>query len=263
MNKDISERTKKIFSEGLINKIKTTKFCIVGCGAVGSTFAEMLIRSGAENIILIDGEKVEQTNLNRTTSFIQSDVDKYKVDVLEKKLKAIKSDITVQKSAFHLREFNSDESQQTKYTRDLVVQSKIVVNVPDTIRARITCSKLCDEVGGYGKKIKTLFIGVHIEKDFSEYYCHWNPKAVSDEHLDKEGYGDENGSYMAIVMEATSIGFMMLLHHLENLKSKEFINFYKKYENYKPMSSTNSNKPSSPSCPSKMNHKILELFHKR
>ena len=36
-------------------------------------------------------------------------------------------------------------------------------------------------------------------------------------------------------MEATSIGFMMLLHNLEKPASKEFITFYKKYENYKPI----------------------------
>ena len=235
MNKDVFERTKRIFSEDLINKIKTTKFCIVGCGAVGSTFAEMLIRTGVKNIALIDGELVEDTNLNRVVSFVQSDVGKYKVDVLERKLKAIKSDIIVQKSPFHLRELDPDSPQKAKDTRDLVAQSEIVVNVPDVNRARITCGKLCDSIRSDKTPVEVLSIGVRIEKEFAEYECYWNPKTLSDKHQDDEGYGDENGSYMAIVMEATSVGFMMLLHHLENPTSKEFTQFYKKYENYKPI----------------------------
>ena len=238
MDNYIADRTQKVFSKKLIESLKTKKFCIVGCGAVGCAFAEMLVRSGAKKISFIDGEIIEDTNLNRVIAFVKSDVGKKKVDVLECRLKAINSNICIQKCACHLKELDPDSSQQTKDARDLVANSHIIINVPDTNRARIICGKLCDEVGGYGTKIKTLSIGIRIEKDFCEYECHWNPKTLSEKHKDAEGYGNSNGSYMAIVMEATSIGFMILLHHLENEDSKNFTQFHRRYENYKPTYTT-------------------------
>ena len=49
----------------------------------------MLVRSGALNIGLIDGEKIEITNLNRVFCFYENDIEKYKVCVLKNKLQAI------------------------------------------------------------------------------------------------------------------------------------------------------------------------------
>ena len=231
MENNILSRTKEALDDSLIEKIKITKFCIVGCGAVGATFAEMLVRTGAENLTLIDGDKVEITNLNRVVTFLKSDIGKNKVDVLENRLKAINPSICVKKSSYHLKELDPDSSDDTKNTRNLIVPSEVVVNVPDTNRARTICQKLCDDVGRY--TIKTLSVGVRIEKDFSDFECVWNPGPLSKDKIDNEGYG--SGSYMAIVTEATSVGFMMLLHHLKNPESKDFPSYYKKYKNYIPL----------------------------
>jgi len=228
MKKNILSRTKEILSNELMEKISKTKFCVVGCGAVGSTFSEMLVRTGAENITIIDGDKIENTNLNRGFSFLEKDVGKKKVDVLENRLVSIRKEVIVKKSAFHFKENDPDSSNETQATRDLVFNSEMVINVPDNNRARYSCQKLCQDSGS-----KTLFIGVRIKKDFSEYECAWNPKPLSEDKLDDEGYG--HGSYMAIVMEATSVGFMMLLHHLKNPESNDFVEYYKKYKNYLPI----------------------------
>ena len=228
METSILDRTKKVLSENLIEKIETITFCIVGCGAVGAAFAEMLVRTGAQNIILIDGDSVELTNLNRVTAFLLSDVDKKKVDILEERLKAINPNVNIKKASYHLKRLDPNSPPETQDTRNLVVNSGIVINVPDNNKSRITCQELCADFS-----IKTLSIGVRIKKDFSEYECVWNPKVLDQDRRDDEGYGD--GSYIAIVAEATSVGFMMLLHHLENSESNDFVNYYKKYKNYLPL----------------------------
>ena len=234
MTEGLLDRTKKVLSKHLMQELSETTFCIVGCGAVGATFAEMLGRTGAKNFILIDGEKVEKSNLNRVPSFLLNDVDKNKVDVLEERLKNINPRVTIQKKSCHLKELDPDSTVQTKETRDMIanlkdVDKKLVINVPDKNSARKRCEKLCLEFS-----IKTMSIGVHIYEKFSEYECAWNSR-LPDKELEDIGYGD--GSYMAIMMESTSVGFMMLLHHLENPNSNNFKYCYKKYENYLPVCS--------------------------
>ena len=62
----------------LVEVLQQKQFCVVGCGAVGVAFAEMLMRSGATKLYLIDGDEVERKNLNRLTGFVESDVGKKK-----------------------------------------------------------------------------------------------------------------------------------------------------------------------------------------
>ena len=59
------ERITSFLGEEALNKIKNTTVLIVGVGGVGGFSLESLIRSGIENIILIDNDTIEPSNLNR------------------------------------------------------------------------------------------------------------------------------------------------------------------------------------------------------
>ena len=48
-----------------IAKLKSSKIVVVGLGGVGGYVAESLIRSGVENITLVDFDVIEESNLNR------------------------------------------------------------------------------------------------------------------------------------------------------------------------------------------------------
>lgn len=48
-----------------IDKIKGKKVLIIGLGGVGGYTVEALVRLGIENFILVDGDIIEKTNLNR------------------------------------------------------------------------------------------------------------------------------------------------------------------------------------------------------
>lgn len=70
------------------NKIKNTKILLVGVGGVGSFAYEALIRSGFQNITIIDKDKIEITNLNRQLVATLDTINKSKVDIaLDKALK--------------------------------------------------------------------------------------------------------------------------------------------------------------------------------
>lgn len=68
--------------------ISEAKVVIVGGGAFGSIVSEMLVRAGAQHIILIDHEKIEIGNLTRHTLDLDS-IGELKTEVLKKRLMGI------------------------------------------------------------------------------------------------------------------------------------------------------------------------------
>lgn len=68
-------------------KIRNFRIILGGAG-IGSIIAECALRIGFETITIVDGDKVEESNLNRQNYQLE-DVGKYKADCLAKRLLAI------------------------------------------------------------------------------------------------------------------------------------------------------------------------------
>ena len=215
----------------LVETLQQKQFCVVGCGAVGVAFAEMLVRSGATKLYLIDGDEVERKNLNRLTGFVEGDVGKKKVEVLKKYLENISPNISVQTEAYHLKKIYPGD-ERAKSARNLVAKSDIVVIAMDSNIARIECENLCKNA------TQTQYLSVGVEVDKSQellfFECVWKPK-TPEEVKDREGYGPENGSFQSIVLEATAVGFNMMLHHLQNPNSRQFTYYAKEYIHLEPI----------------------------
>ena len=47
------------------DRIKNSRVCIVGCGGIGGYAAEFLIRLGVKNLTVVDGDRFDESNLNR------------------------------------------------------------------------------------------------------------------------------------------------------------------------------------------------------
>ena len=76
-------------------KIKNTKVLLVGVGGVGSFSYEALIRSGFQNITIIDKDKVEITNLNRQLVATLDTINESKVNIALKKASNINENIKI------------------------------------------------------------------------------------------------------------------------------------------------------------------------
>jgi tRNA threonylcarbamoyladenosine dehydratase len=59
------DRIEKLIGKENIKKIISKKILLVGVGGVGGTTLETLVRSGIENITIIDNDTFEESNLNR------------------------------------------------------------------------------------------------------------------------------------------------------------------------------------------------------
>lgn len=71
-------------SEANQKKIKNFRILIGGCG-LGSVIAECALRLGFENLTVIDGDKVELSNLNRQ-NYTRKDIGRFKVEALKERL---------------------------------------------------------------------------------------------------------------------------------------------------------------------------------
>lgn len=98
---------------------------ILGGAGIGSVIAECLLRFGFENIVLIDGDDVELSNLNRQ-NYTENDIAKSKVEAIKSRLESINKNakisihncfltpdninnfITDQKIAINALDFTSD-----------------------------------------------------------------------------------------------------------------------------------------------------------
>ena len=70
-------------------KISSSKVLIVGAGGLGCPVADLLCRAGVGTIGIIDYDKISLSNINRQTLYNTDDINKFKVEVLKKKLKKI------------------------------------------------------------------------------------------------------------------------------------------------------------------------------
>ena len=95
-------------SEG-ITKLKSSKIVVVGLGGVGGYVTESLIRSGIENIIIVDYDTIDESNLNRQIIATKNNIGKLKVDEFEKRILSINDKVKITKLPIFIDENNIDE----------------------------------------------------------------------------------------------------------------------------------------------------------
>ncbi len=74
------ERLLTLINEEQLAKIKTAKILLVGVGGVGGYALEALVRSGFQDITIIDGDKISLSNLNRQIIATLANIGKIKVE---------------------------------------------------------------------------------------------------------------------------------------------------------------------------------------
>ena len=81
--------------KGFQEQIKKKKIILIGCGGIGSVLGQLLVRGGFENLVLVDNDFVDETNLQRQTYF-ERDIGKPKAQVLREHLLSINKNSCVE-----------------------------------------------------------------------------------------------------------------------------------------------------------------------
>jgi tRNA A37 threonylcarbamoyladenosine dehydratase len=85
------KRLEKVIGSDKLNDLSKKSVLVLGVGGVGGYVVEALARSNIGTLILVDYDKVEESNINRQIIALNSTIGRSKVDVLEERIKDINS----------------------------------------------------------------------------------------------------------------------------------------------------------------------------
>ena len=121
------------FSENKLDILSKQNISIVGIGGIGCPLSQYLISSGIKNLLLVDGDTIEKSNLNRQILFNNDDINKKKVDVAKEKLSKINPN-----SKINIFDKNIDSKNI-----DILLNSKIVVDAADDWKTSKLLNEFC------------------------------------------------------------------------------------------------------------------------
>ena len=84
-----------LIGEDNFKKLQNSKVAVIGVGGVGGYVVEALVRAGIGNITLVDGDKVEASNINRQIIATTKTIGKYKVEAFKDRILEINPDCKV------------------------------------------------------------------------------------------------------------------------------------------------------------------------
>lgn len=128
-------RLELITTKEKIEKIKEKNILLIGLGGVGGYVFETLVRSGIENITIVDGDTFEESNLNRQLLSLKSTINKNKTDVAEARAKEINENIKIKKITQVLTKENINEINFKEYD--------YVIDACDTLEIKKQIIKIC------------------------------------------------------------------------------------------------------------------------
>ena len=124
--------------EGGQRRLRQAWVLVAGCGALGSHTAVALLRAGVGNLILVDRDLVEESNLHRVAVFTEKDVGVPKAEALACRLQEIWPEATLEVEVIHLGPREAEE---------LIPKVDLVVDGLDNLESRYTLNDACVKYG--------------------------------------------------------------------------------------------------------------------
>ncbi len=179
-------RLELITSKEIIEKIKQKKIFLIGLGGVGGYTFETLVRSGIENIEVVDGDTFEESNLNRQILSLKTTIGKNKTEAAEERAKEINENIKVKKITKRLTKENIKEIDFNEFD--------YVIDACDTIEIKKEIIRICTKNNikfitcmGTGNKFHPELLEITtLDKTEYDPIAKILRKMVREEHINKK-----------------------------------------------------------------------------
>ena len=174
---DRLQRITLLLGNDSVEKLKKSTVMVVGCGAVGSFAVEALARSGIGHIILIDFDKVEESNINRQLFALDSTLSQPKVDMAKQRIKDINPNTIVDSFNLFFDEYTNID-----------IKPDYVIDAIDSVSSKIALYKWCFKnnipfISSMGAARKTDITKIKIAKISKTSVC---PLASKIRHMVRE-----------------------------------------------------------------------------
>lgn len=122
-------RSKLLFGEDGMTRLKNARVAVFGLGGVGGYAAEALARGGVGALDLIDSDTISLTNVNRQLPAAHSTLGMYKIDVVKAHLLDVNPQLTVRVFPVFYTPETADRFDFTQYD--------YIVDAIDTVTGKL------------------------------------------------------------------------------------------------------------------------------
>ena len=197
MNRYTSLLNLSTFSMDKLKLLQSKRVLIIGVGGVGQHVSTYLITNGIMHLSIVDFDKVELSNLNRQILLTESDVGKYKVEVVKEALQNKNKEAEI--SAINLK-INKDN------IKDIVSNYDVIIDSVDNWETKLI---IAEEIRD--KNILHLHIGVDGDRG---QYCLFKNKSLLDlfdSSIEKSPHDGVMGPMVGILSSLASLHLLKYL----------------------------------------------------
>lgn len=119
-------------------KLRASRVLVVGCGGLGVPVISYLAGAGIGRLGLVDGDRLEPSNLHRQTMYALADVGKLKADLAAARVQALNPDVDTRIHALRLDPHNA---------RAIVAQYDLVIDCTDNFSTKFLLNDACVQLG--------------------------------------------------------------------------------------------------------------------
>jgi len=135
---EIASRQMSIVTRSEQERFKDAKITVIGCGGIGGETIEMLARMGIGELVLVDKDAYDLSNLNRQTLATITDLGLVKSEVAAEKVRLINPYVKTTTFNEHIDHTNIDK---------VIADSDIVIDALDNVLTRVIVSRKTKEKG--------------------------------------------------------------------------------------------------------------------
>ncbi|SDA40331.1 HesA/MoeB/ThiF family protein [Methanobrevibacter millerae] len=133
---EIASRQMSIVTRSEQERFKDAKITVIGCGGIGGETIEMLARMGIGELVLVDKDAFDLSNLNRQTLASIADLGLDKSAVAKEKVRLINPYVKVTTFNEHVDRTNIDK---------VIGDSDMVIDALDNVLTRVIVSRKAKE----------------------------------------------------------------------------------------------------------------------
>ena len=135
---EIASRQMSIVTRSEQERFKDAKITVIGCGGIGGETIEMLARMGIGELVLVDKDAFDLSNLNRQTLATITDLGLEKSSVAAEKVRLINPYVKTTVFNEHIDQTN---------IKKVIGTSDIVIDALDNVLTRVIVSRKAREIG--------------------------------------------------------------------------------------------------------------------
>lgn len=128
----IATRQMSIVTKEEQEKFRNGKITVIGCGGIGGQTIEMLARMGIGELVVVDEDVFDMTNLNRQSLSSTDTIGLKKSEIACKRVESINPHVKVTGYDAHVDETNIDE---------IIGDSNLVIDALDNLLTRVIVSR--------------------------------------------------------------------------------------------------------------------------